>query len=126
MQVAARVCPCQQGTMNEHIRRTRLPETIVRDDYTPATLSLVANSFMYGASEVFFRLFGIRTNEWRVLSALANVPGSTATDTAEVLGLNKSVISRSLSVLVGRGLVVVEREPGAKRLYLTGSGAELH
>jgi DNA-binding MarR family transcriptional regulator len=43
-----------------------------------------------------------------------------------VLGLNKSVVSRSVAGLTERGLVTIERAEGQRRLYLTAAGVELH
>lgn len=111
---------------DEGIARNVLPHTIVRDDYTPAMLSLVANNLLWDGSRIYHRLFGIRTNEWRVLSALGNHPGATAAEVCEVLGLHKSVVSRSTAVLRDQGLVTLKRESSAQRLYLTSRGVRLH
>jgi DNA-binding MarR family transcriptional regulator len=55
------------------------------------------------------------TNDWRVLSSLALYPGASATEVSEFVGLNKAVISKSVSVLVSRGLVVVSPGPRGAR-----------
>ncbi|WP_258933481.1 MarR family winged helix-turn-helix transcriptional regulator [Nesterenkonia pannonica] len=108
------------------VSRDPLPHAISRDDYAPATISLLSNTLLWGGSRTYHQRFGIRTNEWRVLSALGGRPGATAAEAGELLGLNKSVVSRSVALLREQGMVVLEREPGAKRLYLTDRGVEVH
>jgi DNA-binding MarR family transcriptional regulator len=106
--------------------RERLPLTIDRETYTPAYLSLVANALSRGGSLLYMHRFGVGVNDWRVLSALGNHPGATAAEVCTVLGLDKSVVSRSVAGLVDRALVAIERVPGQRRLYLTRQGAEVH
>lgn len=102
-------------------------ETIVRDAYTPALIGLVSNMLVWGGSRIFHRLHGIGTNEWRVLSALANHPGATARDVIEVLGLNKSIASRSVNALLDRRLVAdLDGSRGSRHLFLTEEGLRVH
>jgi DNA-binding MarR family transcriptional regulator len=108
------------------VRRDRLPVTIDREAYTPAYLVLVANALSWGTSHSFARPFGVGVNDWRLISALGNHPGATAVEVCRVLGLNKSVVSRSVAGLARRGLIVVERADGRRRLFLTDDGARLH
>jgi DNA-binding MarR family transcriptional regulator len=108
------------------LRRDRLPVTIDRESYTPAYLSVVSNALSWGGSHLYSRHFGVGVNDWRILSALGNHPGATAGELCDVLGLNKSVVSRSVAGLVERGLVGIERDDGTRRHYLTEDGAVLH
>lgn len=105
----------------------RLPETIQRDVYTPALLGLLNNLLVWGGSRVFRSVHGVGTNEWRILSALGNHPGATAAELCDVLGLNKSIASTSVNLLLERGLVVpVDGPRGSRYLYLTPEGADVH
>jgi DNA-binding MarR family transcriptional regulator len=106
--------------------RERLPLTIDRETYTPAYLSIVSNALSRGGSLVYMHRFGIGVNDWRVLSALGNRPGATAAEVCALLGMDKSVASRSVAGLADRGLLAIERVPGQRRLYLTRQGAEVH
>jgi DNA-binding MarR family transcriptional regulator len=106
--------------------RERLPLTIDRETYTPAYLSIVSNALSRGGSLLYMHRFGIGVNDWRVLSALGNHPGATAAEVCAVLGMDKSVASRSVAGLVDRRLVAIERVPGQRRLYLTRAGADVH
>ena len=82
-----------------------LPSTIERDDYTPALLGLLSNVLVWGGSRVFHHLHGVGTNEWRILSALGNHPGATSGELCEILGINKSIASKSVNVLLDRDLI---------------------
>ncbi|WP_194409805.1 MarR family winged helix-turn-helix transcriptional regulator [Microbacterium cremeum] len=104
-----------------------LPYTIDRDTYTPALLALLSNLLVWGGSRVFYHLHGIGTNEWRIVSALGNHPGSTAAELCEVLGINKSIASKSVNALLSRGFIEQLGGPrGSRYLYLTPEGNILH
>ncbi|HKS43620.1 MAG TPA: MarR family transcriptional regulator [Amycolatopsis sp.] len=105
---------------------THRERSVRREDYVPAYLSLISNALSWGGSRLFLRRFNVGINEWRVLSAIVNAPGSTAARLGALLGLNKSVISRSLRLLGTRELVVVDTSGGRRALYLTEAGHELH
>jgi len=105
----------------------RLSDTIERDAYTPALIGLISNVLVWGGSRVFRHIHGIGTNEWRIVSALGNWPGSTATELCEILGINKSIASKSINELLDRGLVAqLDGPKGSRHLYLTPSGIEVH
>jgi DNA-binding MarR family transcriptional regulator len=108
------------------LQRTRLPRTIDREAYTPAYLALVSNALSWGGSQLYTRRFGVGVNDWRVISALGNHPGSTAVEVCTVVGLDKSVVSRCVAGLAERGLVGIERTDGHRRLFLTQDGVRLH
>ncbi|MEU6642592.1 MarR family winged helix-turn-helix transcriptional regulator [Saccharomonospora sp. NPDC046836] len=112
--------------MADRVVREKLATTIVRDDYLPALIALIANDLLWTGTRIYHQRFGIHTNEWRVLSALGNCPGANAKEVCDVLGMNKSVVSRSAAVLRNADLVVMEKEDGVQRLYLTEAGAAVH
>lgn len=107
---------------------TRTPDgTIIRDDYTPALIALVSNMLVWGGSRIFLALHGLGTNEWQIVSAVANHPGATARDLIEVLGMNKSIASRSVNSLRDGGLLAsLSGSRGSRHLFLTERGLEVH
>lgn len=107
---------------------TASPERVViRDTYTPALIGLVSNMLVWGGSRVFHHLHGIGTNEWRVVSALANHPGATARELIEILGMNKSIASRSVNRLLELGWIdQLAGSRGSRHLYLTREGLDVH
>ncbi|KRA25437.1 hypothetical protein ASD65_14160 [Microbacterium sp. Root61] len=120
LEVTARAV--QQGLVTE-----RLAHTIERDDYTPALLGLLSNVLVWGGSRVFHHLHGIGTNEWRIVSALGNHPGATSGELCDILGINKSIASKSVNVLLDRELIAQLNGPrGSRHLFLTAEGARIH
>jgi DNA-binding MarR family transcriptional regulator len=108
------------------LQRVPLARTIDRESYVLAYLNLVANGMSSLGSRRYLREFGIGINEWRVVSSLGNIPGGTAGDIADLVGIHKSVVSRSLRALIEAGLVGQDPELGKRRLFLTAAGAALH
>lgn len=105
----------------------KLPHTIDRDSFSPALLGLLNNVLVWGGSRVFNALHDVGANEWRILSALGNYPGATARDLCEILGINKSIASKSVGVLVAAGYVgQADGRRTSRHLFLTDSGAALH
>ena len=105
----------------------KLPHTIDRDSFSPALLGLLNNVLVWGGSRVFNALHDVGANEWRILSALGNYPGATARDLCEILGINKSIASKSVGVLVAAGYVgQADGRRSSRHLFLTDSGAALH
>lgn len=100
--------------------------TIDAANYVPHHLSIVNNGLSWGASRIYLRMFGVGINEWRVLSALTNEPGITASRIVEMVALNKSVVSRSARALEQTGHVRSDAGDGRRLLYLTPLGVELH
>jgi len=100
--------------------------TIDAANYVPHHLSIVNNGLSWGASRIYLKMFGVGINEWRVLSALTNEPGITASRIVEMVALNKSVVSRSARALEETGHVRSDASDGRRLLYLTPSGVALH
>lgn len=94
--------------------------------YAPYYLSIINNRLSWGASQVYLKLFDIGLNEWRILSALRNEPGIQALRIGEMIGMNKSVVSRSTRRLEDLGYVVAKLDRTRRLLWLTTSGAAMH
>jgi DNA-binding MarR family transcriptional regulator len=104
-----------------------LADRIDPDSFTPRMLALLSNALVWRESNELRRAFGLGTNDWRVLSALAMRPGAAATDVSDFLGMNKALISKSVNTLIARDLIVrIVGRRGQRLLYLTPDGAEMH
>lgn len=104
-----------------------LPNSIDPDHFTPRLLALLSNALVWRESHELRRRFGLGTNDWRVISSLGVRPGMAATDVAEFTSMNKAVVSKSVSVLTDRQLVVLSEGPrGSRPMFLTRAGAEMH
>lgn len=104
-----------------------LENIIDPENFTPRLLALLSNALVWRESHELRRRFGLGTNDWRVISAIALRPGMAATDVSEFIGVNKAVVSKSVNTLVGRDLIVLLDGPrGSRPMYLTRAGAEMH
>jgi DNA-binding MarR family transcriptional regulator len=97
------------------------------DGFTPRLIALLSNALVWRESGLMRERFGIATNDWRVLSALAMRPGMPASEISEFLVVNKAVVSKSVTALARRGLIALREGPrGSRPMFLTTAGAELH
>ena len=96
------------------------------DHYVPGLLTFLANKLSRGASALYRRHFQIGINDWRIMSQLALDPWTTAAGVCAVIGIDKSVASRSLGLLERRGLVVAREEQRRRLMALTDEGRTLH
>jgi DNA-binding MarR family transcriptional regulator len=54
-------------------------------------------------------------------------PGASASEVSEFIAVNKAVVSKSVTVLAERRLIVLADGPrGSRPLYLTAAGAQMH
>ena len=104
-----------------------LPNVVASDYFTPRLLALLSNALVWRESMLLRQEFNLGTNDWRVISALATRPGSSATEVTEFLAMNKAVVSKAVNTLIERDLISSTDGPrGSRMLYLTGDGAEMH
>ncbi len=103
----------------------------VRQDAQPprhATtfLSVLNNRLSWGASQLFLGLFGIGLNEWRILTALRAEPDIQALRVAALVGMNKSIVSRSARRLEQLDHLKTRVQKSRRLLSLTSAGEDLH
>jgi DNA-binding MarR family transcriptional regulator len=97
--------------------------------YVPGLLTFLANKLATGASQCYRKHFGIGVVEWRMLSMLAVENDITANRICQVIGLDKSAVSRSLQALEASGYVgsrVDPRDARRNTVSLTAAGRALH
>lgn len=97
--------------------------------YVPGLLNFLSNKLSSGASACYRKHFGVGVVEWRMLSMLAVENGITANRISQVIGLDKSAVSRALQQLAGAGHVQMEVDERDARRYtvsLTPAGEALH
>ena len=97
------------------------------DRYVPAFITFIANKLSNSATAYYQRNFGVNVTEWRIMSLLAIEPGIPASRICYVIGFDKGPVSRNLSVLQKRGLVVIRTSPDDGRTHaisLTARGRD--
>ena len=118
-------------------RRPRPVEPATADDgplldldrYVPAFITFIANKLSNSATAYYQRNFGVNVTDWRIMSLLAIEPGIPASRICHVIGFDKGPVSRTLSVLQKRGLVMIRTSPDDGRTHsisLTAKGRTTH
>ena len=110
----------ETGESHETLSFSRAPTVL---------LTFAANRFTRAASRDWQTHFGLGAMEWRMMVMLTREPGSTAARAAEVTGVDKGAVSRSLHGLKAQGLA----QPGALQANgrsrgwrLTEAGRAMH
>ncbi|MVW84791.1 MarR family transcriptional regulator [Pseudomonas sp. PB101] len=108
-----------------------MPEDLHLDlgRYVPGLLNFLSNKLSAGASKCYRKHFGVGVVEWRMLSMLAVENGITANRICQVIGLDKSAVSRSLQQLEEANYVTTAVDARDARRYtvsLTSEGKALH
>jgi DNA-binding MarR family transcriptional regulator len=103
--------------------------TLDLDRYVPAFITFIANKLSNSATAFYQRKFSINVTEWRIMSLLAIEPGIPASRICQVIGFDKGPVSRTLSVMQRRGLVVIRNDPRDGRTHsisLSAKGRATH
>ncbi len=90
------------------VEKEKAVTIIDHDRYLPFLIISISNGLYRGASQFYQARFGVGVTEWRVLSALASEPNSTANRLCQIAQLDKAAASRSLRVLESGGYVAIE------------------
>lgn len=95
--------------------------------YFPGLLLWLSNKLSSSASSLYREKFKIAINDWRMLSYFMIYPWSTASKAAELMGLDKAAISRSIALLTTKGWLK-SRPLGLRKIEykVTPSGEKLH
>ncbi|MTH79613.1 MarR family winged helix-turn-helix transcriptional regulator [Paracoccus aestuariivivens] len=99
------------------------------DHYAPFLLNAVSNAWLRLTSARYRDEFGLGIVEWRVLSMLNIEPGISANRICDVVRLDKSAVSKSLSILDDSGYLRFESnptDPRKRRWWLSERGLETH
>jgi len=104
-----------------------LHDVIDSEAFVPRLFAILSHALVWRESKLLRGEFSLGTNDWRVLSALAVRPGSSATDVSEFLVMNKAVVSKAVNVLISRNLIASTEGPrGSRKLFLTHPGVKMH
>ncbi|WP_448580501.1 MarR family winged helix-turn-helix transcriptional regulator [Thermaurantiacus sp.] len=100
---------------------------MILDRFLPYRLSVASNAVSERIAAAYRTRFGLRIPEWRVLAVVAE-GAATQADLVRRTAMDKMQVSRAVSALVARGLLV--RASAADRrtraLALSGEGERLY
>lgn len=116
-----------QSVNRDDVITAPLSTAIAPDAFTPRLIALLDGSLGSAQAQGFRDEAGRSINDWRVLAAVAITPGQSASEIADSLSINKSMLSPTVNRLAEEGLIVLVDGPrGSRPMYLTADGARVH
>jgi DNA-binding MarR family transcriptional regulator len=97
--------------------------------YWPYQITVLADRVARRTSKVVKDEGGINLSQWRVMAAIAEVPGRTSVEVVTITPMDKGIVSRATKALLELGLVVrkaSQMDGRVSHLYLTDSGRDLY
>ncbi|MAY81801.1 MAG: hypothetical protein CL930_13610 [Deltaproteobacteria bacterium] len=114
------------GIMSENLPH---PEHILKlDRYWPYQVTVLADRIARRTSRIV-KKHDLNLSQWRVLAAVAEVPGRTSVEVVTVTPMDKGIVSRATKALLTRGLVRREAsqlDGRISHLFLTQKGVDLY
>jgi DNA-binding MarR family transcriptional regulator len=101
--------------------------SLILDRFLPYRLSVASNAVSERIAAAYRARFGLRIPEWRVLAVVAE-GAATQADLVRRTAMDKMQVSRAVSALVARGLLVRARaaDRRTRALALSRDGAQLY
>jgi len=104
--------------------------TLTVDAFITTMMSQVGNALRRTITLPYAEQFGVSVSEWRVLSLVAHAGRVAFSDLVRQSTSDKALVSRTLKLLEGRGLVELQAEGNTprKKVYcvVTPAGKTLH
>jgi len=97
-------------------------------DFTPYLLNLAAETSSAGFQALYKERYGMLRTEWRVLFHLGRYGPMTAKEICERARIHKTKVSRAVSALEAKRMLVRKEQPEDRRhetLRLTAKGARV-
>lgn len=103
--------------------------SLVLEQFLPYRLNVLASLTSNALAQIYAERFGLSIPAWRVVATLGQYEVRTARDIANHGIMHKSTISRAVSALEQRGLIVRRPNEEDRReewLALTGKGRKIY
>ncbi|MBL4658892.1 MAG: winged helix-turn-helix transcriptional regulator [Alcanivoracaceae bacterium] len=97
-------------------------------NFLPYQLSVLSNKISQGIAKYYRDQHDITIPEWRVLAILSDMNHQTAKELTEHSQMDKVKISRTMKILVAKGLILertCQQDARARRYNLTINGRQL-
>ena len=98
------------------------------DQYWPYLVTVLADRIARRTSALV-KTEGLNLSQWRVLAAIAEVPGRTSVEVVTVTPMDKGIVSRATKALLEMGYIRREASQSDGRLshlHLTDPGTQLY
>lgn len=109
----------------------------VNDKFVPLRLedswiykvAVIADVVARKIAPIVYRVSGLNLSQWRVIAAVADRPGCTATEVVAITPMDKGLVSRAVSTLVDRNIIdkkSSEKDGRSVYLRLTKDGEKIY
>ena len=98
------------------------------DQFWPYLVTVLADRIARRTSRII-KEYGLNLSQWRVLAAIAEVPGRTSAEVVTITPMDKGIVSRATKALLELGYIRREAsqiDGRLSHLHLTKSGATLY
>jgi len=115
------------GVMSKE-SKTQQENVLRLDQFWPYQVTVLADRVARRTGKIA-KEYGLNLSQWRVLAAVAEVPGRTSMDVVTITPMDKGIVSRATKALLEMGLVRREASQSDGRishLHLTAEGDTLY
>ena len=98
------------------------------DNYWPYQITVLADRIARRTTKTV-KKHDLNLSQWRVLAAIAEVPGRTSVEVVQITPMDKGIVSRATKALLDRGLVhrqASQSDGRISHLHLTAMGEDLY
>ena len=97
--------------------------------YLPYRLSILSNRISGKIAETYSDKFGLSVTQWRIMAVVGEYPDISADEVSAKTQIEKSMLSRAITKLLQRKLLIRDVDPSDKRrsmLQLTDTGWDVY
>ena len=104
------------------------PRVLELDTYWPYQIIVLAERLSRRTSTIV-KQHGLNLSQWRVLAAIAEVPGRSSVEVVSITPMDKGIVSRATKGLLEQGLIyrtASQSDGRISHLHLTEAGVTLY
>lgn len=113
------------GTKKSKKHGTSLPEVMILEQMWQYKISVLADMVARRTIAILQNISDVNLSQWRVMAAIADKPGRSAKEVVAVTPMDKGIVSRAVSRLIDRDLIMrraCEKDGRLSYLFLTQPG----
>lgn len=103
------------------------PKGLPLDDSVAYKITVIADLVARRVSQIAAQVGGLNLSQWRVLAAIGDQDGRTASQVVEMTPMDKGIVSRAVATLVTQGYLVrraSDQDGRVSHLFMTPPGRE--
>lgn len=104
-------------------------QKLILDDSWAYKVTVLADLLARRIAPIVQDVSGLNLSQWRVIAAVADEPGRTASQVVDMTPMDKGIVSRAVRTLVERDLIErrsSKQDGRLSHLYLTDDGSKVY